>query len=167
MASSVFSNDYIARYEYACSLIQLFFERELSVNATSKDNQLFDPNSAAGVLFTTDYSRIVGETVRSQVSMQLTRLSKDESNFLLARIHGVLLDFYSILGNEFVEKLIDNTAHGIAAVGGMYQPSKDEYKDIRKFIDQHPELLVFIMGNKLYQTEFLKRRLTKEAPAIV
>ena len=151
-------SDYVARYEYACSLVVKFFERELLLNTVNKDERLFTTNSAAQVLFTTDYSKLCNEKVRSQIVTQLANLSRNEDNFLLSRVNGVIVDIYAILGKDFVTKLIENTAHGIAAAGGIDYTNKDEFKEITDALTKHQELLVFILGNKLYQTEFINRK---------
>ena len=150
-------SDYVARYEYACSLIAKFFERELSINASSKDDHLFATNSVPQILFTSDYSKLIDPLVRKQIEDHLGRLDKDEGNFIIARVHGVIIDFYSILGEEFVNELISNTAHGIAAAGGV--GDDESLKQVKNTLNKHKELLVFIMGNKIYQHEFIARKL--------
>ena len=158
-----FSNDYIARYEYACSLISKFFERELSLNATAQDDHLFANNSVPQILFTSDFSKLTDLAVRKQVENHLARLSKDQGNFILARVHGVIIDFASILGYQFLSELINNTARGIAAAGGMHE-NKSAIKAVVDLLTQHPELLVFIMGNKIYQHEMIRHKLLKIGP---
>lgn len=153
-----FQTDYIARYEYACSLVVKFFERELLLNTVNKDERLFATNSAAQILFTSDYSKLCNEKVRSQIITQLANLSRNEDNFLLSRVNGVLVDIYAILGKEFVNELIENTAHGIAAAGGLVHADKDEFSKITEVLNKNQELLVFILGSKLYQTEFINRK---------
>ena len=156
------NSDYVARYEYACSLVNLFFDRELAINAATSTNNdnLFDTGTAAQILFTSDYSKLVDEKVKTQITSQLNRLRNDQNNFIVPRIHGVLLDFWSILGKEFMDKMIENTANGIAAVGRI-ESSNATSDAIVKIIKDNPELLVFIMGSKLYQTEFIKAQKIK------
>ena len=153
-----FCSDYVARYEYACSLVVKFFERELLLNNVNQDERLFATNSAAQILFTTDYSKLCVEKVRSQIITQLANLSRNEDNFLLSRVHGVIVDIYAVLGSQFVQELITNTAHGISAAGSIVYPDKDELGKITDVLNKHQELLVFILGSKLYQTEFINRK---------
>ena len=150
-------SDYVARYEYACSLIAKFFERELLINARSKNDKLFDTNSIPQILFTMDCSKLTDDQVRQQIENYLTRFNKDEGDYLLARIHGVVVDCYSILGPSFMTELISNTTSGIVAASG--NNSNHNIDNVKSFLTNHPELLVFIIGNKIYQQEFIKRKL--------
>lgn len=158
-------SDYVARYEYACSLIAKFFERELIINVRSKNDKLFDTNSIPQILFTMDCSKLTDDTVRAQVEHYLVRLNKDEGDYLLARIHGVIVDCYSILGTSFMNELISNTTSGIVAASGS--DANHDNDNVRALLTKHPELLVFIMGNKIYQQEFVTRKFAKQEPAFL
>ena len=157
--------DYIARYEYACSLIARFFERELLVDKMSKEDHLFDTNSIPQILFSSDYSKLVLSSVRKQIAMHLTRLGKDEGSFILSRVNGVVVDMYAILGEQFMKQLIANTTSGIAAAGGKHD--KQTLQDVEKMLLETPTLLVFIMGGKIYQTEFIRRHATPTSSPVV
>jgi len=162
-------SDYVARYEYACSLITAFFERELSINVLNKDDLLFNSGSTAQVLFTSDYSTLVQEKVRLQITNQIRRLRNDANNFIVARCHGVLTDLYSILGVEFMDALINNTAHGITAVGKVFNKTDKDKVVLQKVtatLRENPELLIFIIGSKLYQKEFIRLKQIAAAGAV-
>ena len=149
-------SDYVARYEYACSLIAKFMERELAVNS---EDALFSENSAPQILFTADCSKLTLLPVRKAIETNIVRLRNDKATMLMNRLHAVIVDFYAILGKPFVEELIANTTHGIAAAGG--DTSKQTVTEISKFINQYLEILVFIMGSKIYQQEFIARKISK------
>ena len=152
-------SDYVARYEYACSLIAKFMERELSINP--ENDALFTENGSPQILFTADYSKLTLPSVRKAIATNITRLRNDQAYTIMNRLHSVVVDFYAILGKSFVDELITNTTHGIAAVGG--DSSKQTVNEILKFMNQYIELLVFIMGSKIYQHEFIIRKITKKA----
>ena len=157
-------SDYVSRYEYACSLIAKFFERELIINSSSKEDHLFDTNSIPQILFTMDCSKLISDAVRKQVENHLVRLEKNEGNYILSRVRGVVVDWYSILGPTFMTELISNTTSGIVAASGSN--ANHDIDNVKELLTKHPELLVFIMGNKIYQQEFVTRKFSRHEPAL-
>lgn len=157
---------YTAQYEYACSLVKMFLEREAKLDKNNEDHVY-----GVGIiraLFTADYSMILDSNVYSSIIKNLNPDPKNETSFdILNRLRNLYIDVASALGYDFIKTLKTNVLEGLTSLGVSNVAFKGNamlttYKEVRKqyeiFLTDYPLVLMCIMGCKEYSINLLQKR---------
>ena len=161
---SVATNEltYTAKYEYICSLVSEFLNREESLDKGDEDHVYQD--GLIKTLFTADYSKIIYDKVQEALRKNLTYVPGSEPHSAaLTRLNTLLVGAYSALGTEFMTKLTTNTIDGVVSLLGLDPAAKatksnSDYKTIAKFFHDFPIAVICVAGSLEYSIRLLRRR---------
>lgn len=160
ISTTISEMNYTERYEYACSLVKLFLDRE---ELTEKNAQpgyvgIFRETSVMYTIFTMDFRLLSNSDVATTVVRQLTLNEENKSsNMILVRFYNVFYDICAALGTDFIQELSKNVAGSLLLTAGLTDteqiaPTKAH---LAATLAAVPIILLFVIGAKDYATRFI------------